>query len=96
MHSPLWHSLLRVEVLCGNKWSYAFFGVWLRLGLHTFLIFGRIVMPNYEKLYLTLFNALTDAIESIDKANYGTARAILIDAQQKAEDIYIDSDEDPE
>jgi len=31
------HSLFEVEDLCSNKWSYAFFGVWLRLELHTFL-----------------------------------------------------------
>ena len=36
-------------------------------------------MPNYKKLYTTLFNAQTDAIR------------ILQDAQQKAEAIYIDS-----
>ena len=27
--------------LCGNKWSTAFFGVWLHLGLHTFLQYRK-------------------------------------------------------
>ena len=36
-------------------------------------------MPDYKKMYLTLMNACEDAIN------------ILIEAQNKAEDIYIDT-----
>ena len=50
------------------------------------------IMPNYEQLYFTLFNALTKVIESIDDANYGVAKALLIHAQQQAEEIYINAD----
>ncbi len=31
----------KVNDLCSNKWGYAFFGVWLRLELHTFYFRGR-------------------------------------------------------
>jgi len=51
-------------------------------------------MPNYEALYFALFNVFTDVIENIDEKNYDAARAILIEAQQKAEDIYIKSEEE--
>ena len=38
-------------------------------------------MPDYKKLYLRLFNAVTDAIE------------ILTEAQQVCEELYISDDE---
>ena len=44
---------------------------------------------NYEKLYHLLFNAITDALEQMEKQNYGTAKKNLIAAQQEAEEIYI-------
>ena len=47
----------------------------------------------YEKLYHLLFNAITDALEQLDAQNYGEAKETLISAQQKAEEIYIDSAE---
>lgn len=50
-------------------------------------------MPDYQTLYLTLFNTLTDAIEQIDNNNYGTARSILVKAQQDAEEQYISESE---
>jgi len=46
-------------------------------------------MANYEKMYSTLFNAITDALEQIEQQNFGSAKDILIAAQQKAEEIYI-------
>ena len=46
-------------------------------------------MANYEKMYSTLFNAITDALEQIEQQNYGSAKDLLIAAQQKAEEIYI-------
>ena len=51
-------------------------------------------MTDYKAMYLLLFNAITDALEKIDEQNYGEARELLIAAQQKAEDIYIDSDDE--
>ena len=46
-------------------------------------------MANYEKMYSLLFNAITDALEKLEKQNLGDAKDILISAQQKAEDLYI-------
>lgn len=43
----------------------------------------------YQKMYTTMFNAVTDALEMIQAKNYAAARETLIAAQQKAEDIYI-------
>ena len=48
---------------------------------------------DYEKLYHLLFNTITDALEQLDAQNYGKAKEALISAQQKAEEIYIDSAE---
>lgn len=47
---------------------------------------------NFETLYHILFNAATDAIKSIDKKEYLKAKQQLIEAQQKAEMIYINND----
>ena len=46
-------------------------------------------MPDYQAMYLHLFNAVTDAIESIEQQNFGTAKEQLIHAQQETEEIYI-------
>ena len=46
-------------------------------------------MPDYQTMYLHLFNAMTDAIESISQQNYGTAKELLIHAQQETEELYI-------
>ena len=50
-------------------------------------------MEVYQKMYYPLFNAITDALEQLDAQNYGEAKETLISAQQKAEEIYIDSAE---
>ena len=50
-------------------------------------------MPNYQKMYTTLFNAMTDAIENIEKLNFGEAKELLIQAQQKTEELYIDAED---
>ena len=44
---------------------------------------------DYQKMYTTLFNAISDALKKIEDQNYGNAKELLIAAQQKAEDIYI-------
>ena len=46
-------------------------------------------MTDYQKMYLPLFNAITDALAQIEKQNYGDAKDVLISAQQKAEELYI-------
>ena len=48
-------------------------------------------MPDYKKMYLTLFNAITDALEEMQKQNIGLAQEQLKAAQQKTEEIYIES-----
>ena len=48
-------------------------------------------MPDYEKLYHFLFNAVTDAVELMPG---GEAREMLIEAQRSCEEIYIASPED--
>ena len=50
---------------------------------------------DYKKLYFHLFNTVTDAIEAIERQNYGQAAALLIAAQQETEEMYMDEgDED--
>ena len=48
---------------------------------------------DYQRLYLHLFNAVTDALEEISQMNFGKAQADLVAAQQECEELYI-SDED--
>lgn len=47
----------------------------------------------YKKMYLHLFNAITDALEQIIARDYNRAAEILISAQQWGEDLYIESGE---
>ena len=49
-------------------------------------------MTDYKAMYLLLFNAVTDALEKMHRQNYGEDSALLIAAQQKAEELYMDSD----
>ena len=53
-------------------------------------------MENYKQMYYTLFNAVTKAIESIENANYGSAKAELIQAQQRTEEIFISKEDESE
>ena len=48
-------------------------------------------MEIYKKMYLRLFNAVTDALEAIQ--NKEDAAAVLIKAQQDCEEMYINADE---
>ena len=47
-------------------------------------------MPDYQKMYLLLFNAITDALEEMENQNLGEAAELLRKAQSDAEDVYID------
>ena len=47
---------------------------------------------DYEKLYHLLFNAITDALKQMEQQNYGSAKDLLITAQQKAEEIYMSAE----
>ena len=49
-------------------------------------------MPDYKKMYLHLFNHVSDALESLEQQNFGQAKEILVAAQQQAEDEYVESE----
>jgi len=60
-------------------------------------------MPNYQKMYTTLFNAATDAITTLQDAQIhpvrehriANAKAVLIlqQAQRDAEETYMSAEE---
>lgn len=47
---------------------------------------------DYKKLYFHLFNAATDAIESITNGDWIAARDTLIRAQQETEEMYLEEE----
>ena len=49
-------------------------------------------MPDYQKMYGVLFNAITDALEHMGK-NPAKARELLMSAQQQTEELYISAEE---
>lgn len=51
-------------------------------------------MDSYKKMYLHLFNAVTDALEAMQADNFGVAAEILKDAQLACEEIYLDAEDD--
>ena len=46
----------------------------------------------YQKMYTTLFNALTDAVELLGEGKVAKARRVLMDAQRAAEELYIEGE----
>ena len=48
-------------------------------------------MPEFKKLYLLLFNAITDALRLIEAGLTQEASELLIKAQQSSEELYINS-----
>lgn len=49
-------------------------------------------MPPYKKLYLHLFNAITDALQALDSLECDLAKDELKAAQQWCEEAYIESE----
>ncbi|MBS1402056.1 MAG: hypothetical protein HPZ79_03620 [Oscillospiraceae bacterium] len=47
-------------------------------------------MQNFKKMYLCLFNAITGALRAIEKQDFARAQAILMQAQQRTEELYLD------
>ncbi len=47
-------------------------------------------MPNYEKMYYTLFNAITDALKLMDAEQYADAAIRLAAAQCETEELYME------
>lgn len=52
-------------------------------------------MSPYQKMYSITFNAISDALEQLDRLNIGTARKLLKDAQSRAEELYISQEDEP-
>lgn len=50
-------------------------------------------MPDYQKMYAVAFNAISDALEELDKLNIGAAKDCLKEAQFHTEELYISQDE---
>ena len=46
----------------------------------------------YRKMYIVLFNAVTDALNYLDNKEYERCRDILVKAQLNCEEIHISSD----
>lgn len=46
-------------------------------------------MYSYKSMYLTLFNAITDALEHLERGEWGDGIALLKEAQQQSEEHYI-------
>lgn len=47
-------------------------------------------MPDYEKLYGYLSNCITDALAELEAGRAEAARAVLVSAQMRAEEMYIE------
>lgn len=43
-----------------------------------------------REMYMALFNGITDALTALDENDASSARELLIYAQRKAEEIYLD------
>lgn len=50
-------------------------------------------MPDYIKMYVLLFNAITDALNLFD-CSPEEAKSMLISAQQKTEEMYIEESDE--
>ncbi len=48
---------------------------------------------EYEKLYAQMVEAAEQAIEAIERADYGQAKQILIAAEQRCESEYLETEE---
>ena len=50
---------------------------------------GGILVPDYKKMYLHLFNAVTDTLTELGRFDYGGATARLKQAQVDCEAFYL-------
>lgn len=53
-------------------------------------------MSEYQKPYLLLWRAISDALKKLEDQNYGLAREALINGQKEAEEAYINWSENEE
>lgn len=49
--------------------------------------------PDYKKMYLTLFNCITSALECLEQGSYERAAEMLKEGQIQAEELYIEAEE---
>ena len=49
---------------------------------------------GYQKLYFMLFNAVTDAIRHLEKKDAVRAWEVLLRAQQRAEELFLEEEEE--
>ena len=50
-------------------------------------------MPDFEKMYFRLFNALTDILDALERGDIGAARELIRQAQCDGEELYLSSEE---
>ena len=50
-------------------------------------------MTDYQKMYLLLFNAITDALDLAERGKLAAALESLRQAQRSAEEMYMDAAE---
>ena len=50
-------------------------------------------MPDYQKMYFHLFNAITDALVQLEQQNYGLTAERLKVAQVDGENAYLTEDD---
>ena len=48
----------------------------------------------FKRMYLILFNRITDALEALERGDAVQARTILIHAQQDVEELYVEGTEE--
>ena len=49
---------------------------------------------DYRKLYTTIFNAITDALEALDQWKEEEAERLLEVAQEKTEELYVTEEDE--
>ncbi len=52
-------------------------------------------MPDYQKMYHILFNAISDGLEELERLNIGQAKEYLREGQAHTEELYISQGEAP-
>ncbi len=50
-------------------------------------------MIDYKTMYTNMFNAVTDALEKLEKDEITSAMILLAGAQCKCEELYLSSEE---
>ena len=48
---------------------------------------------DYKKMYLSLFNSITDSLYALESLNFGQAADILRQAQSDCEELYVEDAE---